>query len=69
MGGAGAPDDLQKGYETQLWLATHPDATASGQYYFHQHPQAYNQAADDEQLQDEFLKVCERVTGVKIREQ
>ena len=69
MGGAAAPDDLQKGYETQVRLATDTDATASGQYYFHMHPQAYNQAADDEQLQDEFLKVCERVTGVKIRKQ
>lgn len=28
MGGAGAPDDLQKGYETQVWLATTNDDRA-----------------------------------------
>jgi len=29
MGGQGAPDDLQKGYETQVWLAVSDDEKAS----------------------------------------
>ena len=38
MGGAGAADDLQKGYETQMWLAVSNDEKAkiSGRYFFHQ---------------------------------
>ena len=34
MGGRGAPDDLQKGYETQVWLAVSNDkkAQVSGRY-------------------------------------
>src|ERR1051325_5961149 len=37
MGGRGAPDDLQKGYETQVWLAVSDDENAkvSGNYFFH----------------------------------
>src|ERR1017187_1558097 len=38
MGGSGAPDDLDKGNRTQVWLATsdEPAASVSGQYFFHQ---------------------------------
>jgi hypothetical protein len=38
MGGAGAPDDLDKGHRTQVWLATSDEsaATFSGRYFFHQ---------------------------------
>jgi hypothetical protein len=36
MGGHGAPGDLQKGYETQAWLAVsnNEKATVSGRYFF-----------------------------------
>jgi NAD(P)-dependent dehydrogenase (short-subunit alcohol dehydrogenase family) len=35
MGGAGAPDDLAQGPETQVWLATssEPDVKVTGRYY------------------------------------
>lgn len=68
MGGAGAPDDLQQGYETQVWLATGDDAEAkvSGRYFFHKKESRYNPEADDEQLQEEFLQQCEKVTGVSF---
>ena len=68
MGGAGAPDDLQKGYETQVWLATSDDkrAKVSGRYFFHQKETRYNPEADDIQLQDRFLDLCEEITGVSF---
>jgi NAD(P)-dependent dehydrogenase (short-subunit alcohol dehydrogenase family) len=68
MGGAAAPDDLQKGYETQVWLATSEDekAKVSGRYFFHQKEVNYNTEADNTSLQDELLKVCEKFTGVEI---
>lgn len=66
MGGAGAPDDLQKGYETQVWLAVSGDrrAKVSGRYFHHEKAARYNPEADDVQLQERFLSSCEEITGV-----
>jgi NAD(P)-dependent dehydrogenase (short-subunit alcohol dehydrogenase family) len=68
MGGPGAPDDLEKGYGTQVWLATSNDekARVSGKYFFHQNERRYNPEADDEKLQEQFLRVCEEITGVSF---
>lgn len=68
MGGRGAPDDLQKGYETQVWLAVSDDekAKASGRYFFHQKERHYNPEADDVLLQERFLHVCKEITGVSF---
>jgi NAD(P)-dependent dehydrogenase (short-subunit alcohol dehydrogenase family) len=65
MGGKGAPDDLVKGYETQLWLAVSNDekARVSGRYFFHRHERAHNREADDTILQDQFLSLCGEITG------
>ncbi|WP_185153318.1 daunorubicin C-13 ketoreductase, partial [Fulvivirga lutimaris] len=66
MGGARAPDSLQKGHETQAWLAVSDDleATVSGHYFYHQKTQAYQNVADDINVQEEFLKTCEQLTRV-----
>src|SRR3954470_11527921 len=66
MGGRGAPDDLKKGYETQVWLAVSNDekAKVSGHYFFHQKQVPSNPEADDVQLQERFLAMCKEVTGV-----
>jgi len=68
MGGRGAPDDLQKGYETQVWLAVSNDekAKVSGRYFFHQEESNHNAEADDVRLQERFLDLCEEVTGVSL---
>jgi NAD(P)-dependent dehydrogenase (short-subunit alcohol dehydrogenase family) len=70
MGGRNAPDDLQKGYETQAWLATSNDAkaTVSGRYFFHQKERAHNNEADDVQLQQKLLDRCSELTGVSFPE-
>jgi len=66
MGGAGAPDDLEKGYETQVWLAVsdEPGALVSGQYFHHKKPARHNPSADDISSQDHLLATCARLTGV-----
>ena len=66
MGGPGAPDDLKKGYETQVWLAVSNDAKAkvSGRYFHHQKEHRHNPEADDVQLQERFLSLCKDITGV-----
>ena len=37
MGGKEAPDDLDEGYRTQVWLAVSEDKAAkvTGEYFFH----------------------------------
>jgi len=66
MGGRSAPDDLRKGYETQVWLAASSDkaANVSGGYFYHQKPARYNPEADDVHLQERFLSLCHQITGV-----
>ena len=68
MGGRGAPDDLQKGYETQVWLAVSDDkkAKVSGRYFFHQKESRHHLEADDALLQERFLNLCEEITGVSF---
>jgi NAD(P)-dependent dehydrogenase (short-subunit alcohol dehydrogenase family) len=66
MGGHGAPGDLQKGFETQVWLAVSNDdkARVSGQYFHHKKERSYNTTANDIKLQEELLHRCEEITGV-----
>jgi NAD(P)-dependent dehydrogenase (short-subunit alcohol dehydrogenase family) len=70
MGGLGAPDDLKKGYETQVWLATSNDENArvSGHYFHHQKKTAYNPEADDILLQERLLDLCRENTGISFPE-
>src|SRR5258708_25415533 len=66
MGGRGAPDDLDRGSETQAWLAVREDAGAmgSGDYFFHKNPQRIHPAASDVTIQDRLLAACAERTGV-----
>lgn len=66
MGGPGAPDDLEQGYETQTWLAVSDDGRArvSGRYFHHRTESRYNSLAGDAKLQERFLSVCSGITGI-----
>lgn len=66
MGGQGAPDDLQKGYDTQMWLAVSHDrgAKVSGRYFYHRTERNYNPQAGDVILQERFLSLCRDITDV-----
>ena len=68
MGGRAAPDDLKKGYETQVWLAVSNDekAKVSGHFFYHQKQMRSNPEADDVQLQERFLTACKEVTGISL---
>jgi NAD(P)-dependent dehydrogenase (short-subunit alcohol dehydrogenase family) len=68
MGGAGAPDSLGKGYQTQVWLATSndPAAKVSGRYFFHRNEARSLPKADDVELQEQFLQLCEKASGVAL---
>lgn len=66
MGGSSAPDDLDKGYKTQAWLAVSDDerVKVTGRYFYHKKEQSPHQAADKIDLQDEFMERCEQITGI-----
>lgn len=66
MGGRGAPDDLQKGYETQTWLAASEDSRVkvSGRYFHHRAERRCHPQAEDVALQERLLAVCGEMTGV-----
>jgi len=68
MGGQGAPDDLQQGYETQVWLAVSNDekAKVSGRFFHHKKESRYNPEADNVALQERFLDLCKEITGVSF---
>jgi NAD(P)-dependent dehydrogenase (short-subunit alcohol dehydrogenase family) len=68
MGGSSAPDALEKGYETQVWLASGNDekANTSGKYFFHKKESRYSPEADDPIVQEKFIQLCGSVTGIKL---
>lgn len=70
MGGKAAPDNLQRGYETQVWLAVSADekATVSGRYFYHQNERPCHPLAADVVLQEKLLDRCRDVTGVSLPE-
>lgn len=71
MGGSSAPDDLDKGYETQVWLAVSDEegAKVSGRYFYHKKEENPHPAAGKVAMQEEFIRTCEQVTGVSFPEQ
>lgn len=68
MGGPGAPDDLDQGHRTQVWLAVSDDPAAkvSGEYFYHLKPRAPKASVLDTDTQEKFLEACWRFSGVKL---
>jgi NAD(P)-dependent dehydrogenase (short-subunit alcohol dehydrogenase family) len=71
MGGPGAPDDLEKGYQTQVWLAASNDVKAlvNGRYLHHQRSSNYLSKVDDINTQEQFLNLCAHISGVTFPSQ
>lgn len=68
MGGSGAPDNLEEGYHTQIWLSTGTDENTrkSNRYFYHLKEHRYNKRADDKTLQQQFLDACKTATGINF---
>ena len=68
MGGPGAPDDLDAGHRTQVWLATSndPAATVTGEYFFHLRLRKPKSATRDTEHQQKLLEACQRLSGVDL---
>jgi NAD(P)-dependent dehydrogenase (short-subunit alcohol dehydrogenase family) len=70
MGGRSAPDNLEKGAETQAWLSVSSDeeAKVSGRYFFHMHEKYFLPVAGEPGVQDKFLDFCKQITGISFPE-
>lgn len=67
MGGAGAPDDLAAGHETQVWLATADDVVPpTGGYWHHRATRRPHRATEDPDFQRRLLAALERRTGIGL---
>ncbi len=68
MGGRGAPDDLEQGAATQVWLAVSDDreALVSGRYFHHRQQREAHPAAHDTGRQDALLAYCAGLTGERL---
>jgi NAD(P)-dependent dehydrogenase (short-subunit alcohol dehydrogenase family) len=68
MGGPGAPDDLDAGHRTQVWLAVSDDPAAkvTGEYFFHMRLRKPIPATRDVNLQEKLLDACAGFSGVTL---
>jgi NAD(P)-dependent dehydrogenase (short-subunit alcohol dehydrogenase family) len=68
MGGAGAPDDLDLGAETQAWLAAgdDPATDVTGQYLYHRRPHDVPPAVRDPEAQEALFAYCAELTGQQV---
>lgn len=68
MGGRGAPDDLELGHQTQVWLAVsdEPDALTSGGYWYHGRRRQPHEAVNDAGFQDALLRTLAKETGTAL---
>jgi NAD(P)-dependent dehydrogenase (short-subunit alcohol dehydrogenase family) len=68
MGGAGAPDDLNQGADTQAWLAVSqdPKARVSGEYFHHRQRRKVAPAAHDAAVQDRLLAYLYTLSGTPL---
>jgi NAD(P)-dependent dehydrogenase (short-subunit alcohol dehydrogenase family) len=66
MGGPNAPDDLDAGHRTQVWLTASddPGAKVSGEYFFHKKLRKVNPAARDVEKQEQLLAACRQYSGI-----
>jgi NAD(P)-dependent dehydrogenase (short-subunit alcohol dehydrogenase family) len=68
LGGAEAPDDLDAGCHTQVWLAVSDDPAAkvTGQYFYHLKLRTPNRVARDIERQERLLDACKQFSGVEL---
>jgi NAD(P)-dependent dehydrogenase (short-subunit alcohol dehydrogenase family) len=68
MGGPGAPDDLDAGHRTQVWLAVSDDPAAmvTGEYFFHKKLQQPKAGTHDVERQEALIDACKRFSGVEL---
>jgi len=69
MGGRSAPDNLEKGAETQtcLSVSNEKEAKVSGRYFYQMREKPFLPEASDPVVQKKFLDLCEYISGVSFQ--
>jgi NAD(P)-dependent dehydrogenase (short-subunit alcohol dehydrogenase family) len=69
MGGPQAPDNLDEGHRTQVWLAVSDDPAAkvTGEYFYHMKRRAPLPATKDVDRQEKLLEACRKLSGVDLQ--
>ncbi|PYU19644.1 MAG: short-chain dehydrogenase [Acidobacteria bacterium] len=70
MGGPRAPDDLDAGRRTQVWLAVsdEPAAAVTSEYFYHLKLREPLSATRDVELQEKLLESCKHFSGFDLLE-
>jgi NAD(P)-dependent dehydrogenase (short-subunit alcohol dehydrogenase family) len=68
MGGPDAPDDLEEGHRTQVWLAVSDDPAAlvSGEYFYHRKRISPSPATRVVATQELLLAECQKISGIRL---
>jgi NAD(P)-dependent dehydrogenase (short-subunit alcohol dehydrogenase family) len=68
MGGPGAPDSLDDGHRTQVWLvaSNDPAAKVTGEYFYHMRLRTPNTAARETKRQEKLIEACKKFSGVEL---
>jgi NAD(P)-dependent dehydrogenase (short-subunit alcohol dehydrogenase family) len=68
MGGPGAPDSLDAGRRTQVWLAVsdEPAANVTGKYFYPMKLREPLSATRDVEVQEKLLESCKQFSGVDL---
>jgi len=68
MGGPGAPDDLDQGHRTQVWLAVSddPEARVTGKYFYHLRQRDPAPLTRSTELQEQLLAQCEALSKIAL---
>lgn len=68
MGGRGAPDDLELGVATQVWLAVSHDASAmvTGAFFHHKRQSQTHPAARDIAMHERLFRACEEISRTQM---
>lgn len=66
MANYNAPDSLEDGSATQIWLASNDNLGLSGKYFYHLQETIYSTKADDVNTQDELIEIYEKITKIKF---
>ncbi len=64
MANYNAPDSLEDGSATQVWLASNDDLGFSGKYFYHLKETIYSSKADDIKKQDKLINIYEELTNI-----
>jgi NAD(P)-dependent dehydrogenase (short-subunit alcohol dehydrogenase family) len=66
MANYNAPDSLEDGSQTQIWLASDDTLTFNGKYFYHLKESDYSSKAKDIEMQNKLLKIYEKITGIPL---